>query len=163
MMPSRHPRDTSLTSSTLPLHTLKISRHLQVTFHKLCRPLLDTLDKPSRHSHPIDTLKTPSSHSKDTLHNPCRHRKDTHQTPKDTLHPPSRHLTCTFQTPSIQNLDNLDNTQTLPNTFQGQMGPDRSNLGLPDTFQTPSRHLLDMFQTPTRHPSDTLQTPTNKG
>ena len=76
------------------------------------RHLPDTLQTPSRHP-PIRANKTPSIHL------------------PDTLLALSRHLTSTFQTPSIHNLDNI---QTLPNMFQGQMRLNRSNLGLPDTF-----------------------------
>ena len=110
-------------------------------------------------------FQTPSSRLpdtfSDTFQKPSRHPSETLQTPtnkdqEDTFLPPSRHLTCTFQTPSIHNLDNI---QTLQNIFQGQMGLNWSILGLPDTFQTPSRHLPDTFQTPSTHPPDTLQKP----
>ena len=68
------------------------------------------------------------------MHTRGGHRNAGHP---DTFNPTSKHVTCTFQTPSIHNLDNI---QTLPNILWGQMGQNRSNLDLPDTFQTPSIH-----------------------
>ena len=84
----------------------------------------------------------------DTFQTPSRHLPHMFQTPTNkgqqyTFNPPSRHPTSTFQTPSIHNLDNI---QTLPNIFQGQMGSNRSNLGLPDTFHTHFRHFPDTMK-----------------
>ena len=112
----------------------------------------------------------PSRHLQETFQTPSRHVSDTFQTPSkqppimanktpsillpDTLLPLSRHPTSTFQTPSIHTIDNI---QTLTNKFQGQKGSNRSNLGLPDTFQTHFRHLPDTLLTPSRHTPDTFQ------
>ena len=47
----------------------------------------------------------------------------------------------TLSTTHWVTIDTLPSTsrhqRTLPNIFQGQKGPNRSNLGLPDAFQTP--------------------------
>ena len=90
-----------------------------------------------------DTFQQPSRHIPDAFQKPSRHPSETLQTTinkgqQDTFYSSSRHLTYTFQTPSIHNLDNIK-------TLQGQMGLNRSILGLPDTSQTPSRNLPDTF------------------